>query len=113
MYSFVMVLVLLLLSYEVSSVSVGSRSILRAIRDKADDQLGDAVVDLNGTNFDAFLQKSRATDAVIEFYAHWYISLPLRNAYYHSYFYSKLCLLLMSTYISISYYSHVPYFALL
>lgn len=32
---------------------------------------GDAAVDLNGTNFDAFLAASREPFAVVEFFAHW------------------------------------------
>lgn len=74
MYSFLMLLALLLLSFEASSVSVGSRSVLRVIKDNDGDQ-PDAAVDLNSTNFDALLRETPATYAIVEFFAHWYIIL--------------------------------------
>ncbi|XP_024990142.1 sulfhydryl oxidase 2-like isoform X2 [Cynara cardunculus var. scolymus] len=49
--------------------TVGSRSILRAIK-RSDDQPG-CVVDLNATNFDAVLKETPATYAIVEFFAHW------------------------------------------
>lgn len=69
-----MLLVLLLLIFEASSVSVGSRSVLRSINNKHGEQ-SDFAVDLNSTNFDALLRETPATYAIVEFFAHWYIIL--------------------------------------
>ncbi|GAB2220211.1 hypothetical protein Droror1_Dr00007854 [Drosera rotundifolia] len=57
--------------------AIGSRSLLRAIPDKATGggggggAAGDYSVELNETNFDAFLGDSSASFAVVEFFAHW------------------------------------------
>ncbi|KAM7484621.1 hypothetical protein LguiA_000630 [Lonicera macranthoides] len=75
MYSILMLLALLLLSFEASSplpVSAGSRSILRAIgNSKGEQRQHDFGVDLNVTNFDAVLKETPATYAIVEFFAHW------------------------------------------
>lgn len=69
-----MILFLLLLVFGSSSVSVGSRSVLREISNKDGEQF-DYAVDLNATNFDAVLKETPATYALVEFFAHWYIFL--------------------------------------
>ncbi|GMH15184.1 hypothetical protein Nepgr_017025 [Nepenthes gracilis] len=71
MYLAVVILLLCRLSFEASSVPIGSRSILRAIRDNSSADLPDAAVDLNATNFDYVLKDSPASFAVVEFFAHW------------------------------------------
>uniref|UniRef100_A0A5B6Z3V7 Sulfhydryl oxidase n=1 Tax=Davidia involucrata TaxID=16924 RepID=A0A5B6Z3V7_DAVIN len=75
MSSIFMVLALLL-SFESSSsssVSVGSRSILRAVNNNNNNNgdQPDFAVDLNLTNFDAVLRDTPATHAIVEFFAHW------------------------------------------
>ncbi|XP_023762861.2 sulfhydryl oxidase 2 [Lactuca sativa] len=52
-----------------NSPTLGSRSILRAIKRGADRP--SLVVDLNSTNFDAVLKETPAAYAIIEFFAHW------------------------------------------
>ncbi|KAJ4974016.1 hypothetical protein NE237_007190 [Protea cynaroides] len=59
---------LLLLSLQVSSVSVGSRAILRTL---SGPDIPDAAADLNSTNFDEVLRNSPASFAIVEFFAHW------------------------------------------
>ncbi|GAB2280002.1 Sulfhydryl oxidase 1 [Dionaea muscipula] len=61
------------LTSEASPFSIGSRSLLREITDNtAGGSAHDAAaVDLNSTNFDAFLKGSSAPFAIIEFFAHW------------------------------------------
>lgn len=66
----VLILNLLLLSYQLSSTSLGSRSILRAIN-KEEDEPHDYVVDLNATIFDSVLRDTPASFAVVEFFANW------------------------------------------
>ncbi|KAK9276798.1 hypothetical protein L1049_006334 [Liquidambar formosana] len=80
-----LLLILLLLSIEASSFSVGSRSILRAVtNDNTNTNTNnnnnnnnnnaappDAAVDLNVTNFDTVLRDTPATYAIVEFFAHW------------------------------------------
>lgn len=51
------------------SPTLGSRSILRAIK-RDGDQPG-VVVDLNANNFDAVLKETPASYAIVEFYAYW------------------------------------------
>ncbi|XP_059655427.1 sulfhydryl oxidase 2-like isoform X2 [Cornus florida] len=72
MSSILMLLTLLLVSFEASSSSspVGSRSILRDIN-KGDGDQPDYAVDLNATNFDAVLRDTPARYAIVEFFAHW------------------------------------------
>lgn len=78
MYSILMLLALLLLSFEASyslPVSAGSRSILRAIgNSKGERQQHDFGVDLNVTNFDAVLKETPATYAIVEFFANWSVT---------------------------------------
>ncbi|XP_062170712.1 sulfhydryl oxidase 2 isoform X2 [Alnus glutinosa] len=69
-YLVLSLLSLLWLSSRATSVSSGSRSILRAI-DAENGDLRDYAVDLNVTNFDAVLRDTPATFAVVEFFAHW------------------------------------------
>lgn len=69
-YLVLSLLSLLWLSSRATSVSSGSRSILRAISAENGD-LRDYAVDLNATNFDAVLRDTPATFAVVEFFAHW------------------------------------------
>ncbi|KAI3855526.1 hypothetical protein MKW92_043334 [Papaver armeniacum] len=68
-YHYVIVLLLFVFCLEVSSSTVGSRSILRVISDDTD--LPDAAVDLNTTNFDSVLKDTPASFAIVEFFAHW------------------------------------------
>ncbi|CAK9141303.1 unnamed protein product [Ilex paraguariensis] len=71
MSSILVLLILLFSSFEASdSISVGSRSILRAINNK-DGEKHDFAVDLNATSFDAVLRETPATYAIVEFFAHW------------------------------------------
>ncbi|KAL9260431.1 Sulfhydryl oxidase 2-like protein [Drosera capensis] len=80
--SMYLVIVLLILSRFGGGISIfdaspiGLRSLLRAIPDKATGGIGGGVagdysVELNETNFDAFLGDSPASFAVVEFFAHW------------------------------------------
>ncbi|XP_042505753.1 sulfhydryl oxidase 2 [Macadamia integrifolia] len=59
---------LLLLSFQVSSVSVGSRAILRTLTGP---DIPDAAADLNSTIFDDVLRNSPASFSIVEFFAHW------------------------------------------
>ncbi|XP_010254441.1 PREDICTED: sulfhydryl oxidase 2-like isoform X2 [Nelumbo nucifera] len=59
---------LLYLSFGVSSVPIGSRSILRAL---GDPDPPDAAIDLNTTSFDEVLRDSPASFAIVEYFAHW------------------------------------------
>ncbi|KAI3910468.1 hypothetical protein MKX01_034862 [Papaver californicum] len=68
-YYYVIVLLLFVFCLEVSSFTVGSRSILRVISDDSD--LPDAAVDLNTTNFYSVLKDTPASFAIVEFFAHW------------------------------------------
>ncbi|XP_010243772.1 PREDICTED: sulfhydryl oxidase 2-like isoform X2 [Nelumbo nucifera] len=68
MSSILLLLLLLYFSFGVSSISIGSRSILRSL---GDPDPPDAAVDLNITNFDKVLRDSPASFAVVEFFAHW------------------------------------------
>lgn len=66
-----MLLILLLSSFSAFSLSVGSRSTLRAIDISKNADRPDYAIDLNATNFDAFLRETPATYAIVEFFAHW------------------------------------------
>ncbi|KAG7973760.1 hypothetical protein I3843_06G013100 [Carya illinoinensis] len=61
---------LLSLSSGATSLSLGSRSILRAI-DNENGGPHDYAVDLNASNFDSVIGDTPATFAVVEFFAHW------------------------------------------
>lgn len=65
-----LILNLLLLGYQLSYASSGSRSILRAIRNEGGEPY-DYAVDLNATVFDSAFRETPAAFAVVEFYAHW------------------------------------------
>ncbi|KAE8022804.1 hypothetical protein FH972_008574 [Carpinus fangiana] len=69
-YLVLSLLSLLSLRSGATSVSSGSRSILRAI-DAEKGDVRDYAVDLNVTIFDAVLRDTPATFAVVEFFAHW------------------------------------------
>ncbi|XP_021727126.1 sulfhydryl oxidase 2-like isoform X1 [Chenopodium quinoa] len=73
MYSFfVILLVFSHLNFEVSSSSIGSRSILRKISDDSvNGEFHDVFVELNDTNFKDVLRETPATFAIVEFFAHW------------------------------------------
>ncbi|XP_043696406.1 sulfhydryl oxidase 2 isoform X3 [Telopea speciosissima] len=68
MSSILLLFLLLLLSFQVSSVSVGSRAILRTL---SGPDIPDAAADLNNTSFDEVLKNSPATFSIVEFFAHW------------------------------------------
>lgn len=63
---------LLLLGFQLSTASLGSRSILRTI-DHEHGEPHDYAVDLNATVFDSSLRETPATFAIVEFYAHWWV----------------------------------------
>jgi len=72
---FLTVIVLLLISSkEAASIQSGSRSILRAVSSENKARV-DYAVDLNSTNFDVVLRNTPAAHAVVEFYAHWSVTL--------------------------------------
>lgn len=72
MYKLLILVILLLISCLKAScsISVRSRSLLRAINTDKLDQI-DYAVDLNSTNFDAVLKATPATFSIVEFFAHW------------------------------------------
>ncbi|KAJ4959754.1 hypothetical protein NE237_019664 [Protea cynaroides] len=63
-----LLLLLLLSSFQASCVSVGSRSILREL---SNPDIPDAAADLNSTNFDEVLRNSPASFSIVEFFSHW------------------------------------------
>lgn len=84
MSSVIFVLVLILTLYvsnigassfaDSAAFSVGSRSVLRTIgEDRAEKP--DYAVELNATDFDAVLKATPATYAIVEFFAHWWVTL--------------------------------------
>ncbi|KAK2971065.1 hypothetical protein RJ640_022620 [Escallonia rubra] len=90
MSSLLMLLSLLLTSSVAASssqsfpVSVGSRSILRAIVNNNGGDRPDFAVDLNSTIFDAVLRETPVTYAVVEFFAHWFpVSAPMHFLVHH------------------------------
>ncbi|GJM89677.1 hypothetical protein PR202_ga05886 [Eleusine coracana subsp. coracana] len=63
----------LLLVLAIAAASLNAVSALRSlgVREGAGAGDGDAAIDLNATNFDAFLKASPESFAVVEFFAHW------------------------------------------
>ena len=68
------IVLLLISSKEAASIQSGSRSILRAVSSENKAQV-DYAVDLNSTNFDAVLRNTPAAHAIVEFFAHWSVTL--------------------------------------
>jgi thiol oxidase len=64
---------LLALAVAVATASLHAAAAHRSLRvpEGAGRADGDAAVDLNATNFDAFLKASPESFAVVEFFAHW------------------------------------------
>ncbi|XP_021857362.1 sulfhydryl oxidase 2 isoform X2 [Spinacia oleracea] len=73
MYSVIVILLVFSrTSFEVSSSSIGSRSILRQIGDDTvNSGFHDVVVELNDTIFKDVLRETPANFALVEFFAHW------------------------------------------
>lgn len=69
---------LLSLSSGATSLSLGSRSILRAI-DNENGGPHDYAVDLNASNFDSVIGDTPATFAVVEFFAHWSVRKKMKK----------------------------------
>ncbi|XP_043699914.1 sulfhydryl oxidase 2-like [Telopea speciosissima] len=68
MSSILLLVLLILLSFQVSSVSLGSHVILQTL---SGPNIPDAAADLNNTSFDEVLKNSPATFSIVEFFAHW------------------------------------------
>lgn len=86
MYSVIVILLVFSrTSFEVSSSSIGSRSILRQIGDDTvNSGFHDVVVELNDTIFKDVLRETPANFALVEFFAHWLV-------FFYAFIFSLIC----------------------